>query len=1085
MSTKKVSVFLLVMLLIASAVPVAGAAPSAGGPSTGSGDLTPEPMLFDQNTDLVARRTTTPITIDGVADAQWGPARALKAFATGPSGNFNPDLKATYDDTWFYLIVTWDELQANPRLPRDSNYDREPWNLTSNATPGTWGADPWGEDRISFIWEDADHLVAPFGSQGCDGVCHNQLEMYTLNPGELLDVWVWSAAVTNVNGYADDGYLTNNNSVAFDPLRMHVTKSDIDWDTGDDGWRVNKDIDGGGHRPTYIWKDGVVPANRSFLMESEAQQVDWSSFDISTLPTGYRVPSHLIKSPSGDRADIEASGVWDGKNWTVEVKRKLVTGSSKDVPFEHTNTPYYFSIAVTDNMTQENHSKAPKAYKLWLAEPELPDLAGYNISLVNAPYTVNADVLVNVFFENRGWADSAATSAAMYWDEETTPHGYIDIAAIPWSNNLRPSYEAVWDSTGLSPGLHKLKVVADPNGTVTEIDETNNVLVRDVVLYAELLPDLTIAGLSLDPVAVPRGTSPTINVSVRNAGQLDATGVDVIAYLDNPSTPLASDTVSVTKGQAREVSLSWPLVSLPLGSYVLNVSVDPDDTIREANETNNTLSLPFTVVQRTLADLVILSLTPDAGTVSQGEETGATVVIKNQGDAAAPATLEVALYLDEAFTHGLSGQIGTATIGAPLAAGSTWSPVIGWTVPLDAELGPHFLRAHVNWNEGVTESDASNNNATFDDLIVVPKPKADLRVASYDPAALAAKLETVLYVNITVLNDGGIASQPTTLDVLDATNNRTLDTLLVPSIAALGTAVVEFQWGVTGVPVGTLELAFIIDPDDMIDEEDELNNALSADLDVQAADVSDLAIMGVAFAPAEPRVGDAVTITITLRNNGTRGSLPTTLEVKLGNNRIGEKAVGAIAVGAQSTVEVAWSAVDITTPMRYSLLVTVDPSGINRETVLANNEALAHVTFAKAPAAVLGNLTIASSSSKVKDGKEVTITVTLRNTGDAADTVRLVLKDGTTEVGSRQGVVIAANGSKTETFVVKLTGRGEHTLTVTVYKGTTPVQGLEESATVQVEKADDGPGFGLAAAALALGAVVVAIALVSGRRRRR
>jgi subtilase family serine protease len=306
----------------------------------------------------------------------------------------------------------------------------------------------------------------------------------------------------------------------------------------------------------------------------------------------------------------------------------------------------------------------------------------------------------------------------------------------------------------------------------------------------------------------------------------------------------------------------------------------------------------------------------------------------------------------------------------------------------------------------------------------------------------------------------------------------------VPAIASLESAVVNLQWGVTGVPVGIVQLAFIVDPDDLIDEEDELNNALYADLDVQAADVSDLAILSVSFTPAEPRLGDPVTITVTVRNNGTKDSAATTLEVKLGNNRIGEKVTGALAVGAQASVEVAWSATEITTPMRYTLRVLVDPSDTNRETMRDNNEAVAYLTFTKAPEAVLGNITLTSSSAKVKDGKEVTLTVTLRNAGDAAATVTLMLKDGGAEVSSQTAVIVPANGSRTETFIVKLTGKGDHVLEVTVYKGTSQVQNLSATATVKVEKADDGPGFGLAAAIVALGAAVAVAAVVTRRRTR-
>ena len=133
---------------------------------------------------------------------------------------------------------------------------------------------------------------------------------------------------------------------------------------------------------------------------------------------------------------------------------------------------------------------------------------------------------------------------------------------------------------------------------------------------------------------------------------------------------------------------------------------------------------------------------------------------------------------------------------------------------------------------------------------------------------------------------------------------------------------------------------------------------------------------------------------------------------------------------------------------------------------------------------MLGDLTMSSSSAKVKDGKEVTLTVSLRNSGDAAATVRMVVKDGGTEVGSASAVIVPANGSKTETFVVKLTGKGDHVLAVTVFRGTTQVEGLNATVTVKVEKEEDGPGFGPAAAIAALGAAVAVAAVVSRRRRR-
>jgi subtilase family serine protease len=303
------------------------------------------------------------------------------------------------------------------------------------------------------------------------------------------------------------------------------------------------------------------------------------------------------------------------------------------------------------------------------------------------------------------------------------------------------------------------------------------------------------------------------------------------------------------------------------------------------------------------------------------------------------------------------------------------------------------------------------------------------------------------------------------------------------------TATVLFNWSVSGVQPGALSLSFLVDPDDYIAEENELNNVLTTTVTVQPADVADLAILGVTFSPVEPRVGDSVTISVLVSNDGTKASTDAPLEVRLGNNRIGQKSIGVLAVGAQTTVEVVWPATEITEPIKYALRVELDPDNVNRETMLDNNVMQVNLTFLKAPAPVLGNLTVTSSAEKVTDGKEVTVTVRLENSGDDAATVRIVLKDGTVEVGSRQAVIVPAGGSKEEMFVVLLKGTGEHVLTATVYKGTDIVKDpsgkdLVVSATVKVEKKDNGPGFGATAAVMAVMLALAVLALVATRRRK-
>jgi hypothetical protein len=48
-------------------------------------------------------------------------------------------------------------------------------------------------------------------------------------------------------------------------------------------------------------------------------------------------------------ADISAGWVYADGTWTIELGRKLVTGSEFDVQFEDLTAPYYFGVAAFDN----------------------------------------------------------------------------------------------------------------------------------------------------------------------------------------------------------------------------------------------------------------------------------------------------------------------------------------------------------------------------------------------------------------------------------------------------------------------------------------------------------------------------------------------------------------------------------------------------------------------------------------------------------------------------------------------------------------------------------------------------------------
>ncbi len=1041
--------------------------------------------VYDDTFDLIARRTSNPPVIDGTVDGVWNSADVLKAQTQGESGVPVINMQAMFDDDYIYILASWDE----PNIPvaPSEDVERDAWFLTSNSTPGTWEHTDWGEDRISFFFEDPDNKVEGFEEQGCDGICHDLVDMHTKNLGEMLDAWVWSAATTNPQGYADDGVLLNNNSVTKDPQRMHVTLADLDWDPGADGWWVNNDTANATERPTHVWKPSASPADPRFMFMDDAQAVDWDTFDVATIPQGTFVPGHILMTPDGDRADVQAKGLFDGTSWNVEFKRLRDTGSDNDVAFDRTNVAYVFAPAFTNNQTGDKHSKGIHEYYMWLAEPEDPDLVIDNILPIGTSHTVNSTIKMGVRVENIGWADAGPSMLSWKWDEPGAPAAVmVDTPTVPWGEIVYVEFNVSTDD--LMPGNNTLVIMADAGDDIAEIIETNNEANRTIELGEEILPNLRVDSIALDPVEVAEEAYTDVTVKVSNDGDKAFPASTIVLHLEDPGSPLVTDTLPIiTKGSSYDWEYKWGPVDLPEGEYVMNVTVDPDGEIKEKDETDNSMGTPFNVTGPTLPDLVVESVTPINGTVTQGEETRTQVVVANMGGAAVTGNFQVALFLNEAFTVGTVGLVTTADVSEDMPAGTNVTLVMVWTVPVDTDVGSdNFLRAEADWMRAIDELDDTNNNGTYDGLVVVRRRLPDLAVPAVVPVDPTVRMDTRVMFNITVSNIGDIdTSIPTTLLIKDQTHNESIDSLNVPLMPAGETIYLEYEWFVDVPTVGQITIQFLVDPLNHIEEDDEFNNALNNQITVEPPLLSDLTIPedGISFFPTVPRVGEAVTISVKVDNIGTNATGETvTLEVRLGNNRILQTDILDLGAGESRTLDLVWPANEIQSPMIYRLDFRADPDGRLDELDKTNNERQENITFVKPPAPVLENLRVSASEDKVEDGVKVTLTVVIDNSGDAADLITIEVKDGVVPVDSRQGVTVPAGGDKTETFSIKLEGTGDHTLEVTIYRGSEVVQDpsgedLLESVTVKVtEKVDGGNGLGL----IIIIVIVVVILVIVG-----
>jgi hypothetical protein len=146
-----------------------------------------------------------------------------------------------------------------------------------------------------------------------------------------------------------------------------------------------------------------------------------------------------------------------------------------------------------------------------------------------------------------------------------------------------------------------LYVSVDPDGTIEEENEENNLAPAALEVTVPSLPDLSVSAESilLTPESPLQGDPVQISVTVTNLGTAAGT-IPVRIYLGDPDdggTLISARTLygTLSLGQAATVDVELETVLLE-GTHSIHVVVDPADIITESNEENNTASVDLPVL---------------------------------------------------------------------------------------------------------------------------------------------------------------------------------------------------------------------------------------------------------------------------------------------------------------------------------------------------------------------------------------------------------------------------------------------------------------------------------------------------------
>ncbi|MDV3103294.1 CARDB domain-containing protein [Thermococcus waiotapuensis] len=321
---------------------------------------------------------------------------------------------------------------------------------------------------------------------------------------------------------------------------------------------------------------------------------------------------------------------------------------------------------------------------------ELPDIVVTSIS--TPEMHANAFFLVNITVRNVGNQDiGRGFPVVVYQDGRYL--GWAWVGSLPAGGEANVT---VWIRP--YPGDSTLKAIADSGNYVVEVNETNNEYSISVHVRA---PDIKVVSLSPGNFTYS-GETASATVTLRNTGDYE-TGAFFIVIRNGVKILGRAYAPSIAPGEEKNVTVAWTTDS---GSYNLTAVADPEDVIREWDETNNEVAVQVTVPA---PDLVVTSFAY-SGSEVVGAYINFTVTIKNMGSTTM-LPFHVGIYAN--------GTLVAVELVRGLGGGE--NVTLTFTNAWKARYGTYTLRAVADPFKEVSELDETNNEKNVSVTIIDEK----------------------------------------------------------------------------------------------------------------------------------------------------------------------------------------------------------------------------------------------------------------------------------------------------------------------------------------------------------------------------
>jgi subtilase family serine protease len=602
-----------------------------------------------------------------------------------------------------------------------------------------------------------------------------------------------------------------------------------------------------------------------------------------------------------------------------------------------TNTYSWFAMvgqhplkAVVDEMNNVKESNETNNERTVTFSTAAPDLIIEKIVWSPLNISKNDTVSVNATVKNQGSGTADSCQMAYYIDNELK--STLEVIALQAGASVNITFN--WTAL---PDKHEIKAVIDYYKNVTEIDENNNEKTASLVT---LIPDLTVTGITWSPTDAAVGDTVTFTVRIKNLGGGKSELVHSAIYIDG-SYISSPDVPEILSGETASLTITWVATG---GSHTVSLAVDYDNMLAESAEDNNKLSVAISIIP---PDLFIPIVTWSPIKFAIDEIVTFSANISNRGGGRAE-NFYVTFYMDGDLIN--SVPVDRINSGASANKTCTWQ----------AKNGHHTLKVVVDENKAIVEANEDNNQIQVN---VAPNmPDLSVETISWSPANI--KAGTDITYSIVVKNLGTLYAEPSRVSFyVDGVVSGYGD---IRELDAGASVTVPFVWSALN---GYHTIKIVADSLDKIFELTETNNTKTI-----SVPPPDLIVQSLTWSPLTPSIGENVTFTAIIKNQGDSTSQTGQVTLYIDGFAAVTEEMPEIDASGSAKCVLKWTA----TSGNHKLKITADATNRVTESDETNNDKTADLTTLT-PDLVIQNIAWLMENPLADD--KVLFTIIIKNQG--------------------------------------------------------------------------------------------------------